>query len=128
MAYMSCGLDSWLIKMTWILCKDCSRGLHNIIPKTNPVSILDMALLSMIFTVAHMKTGARGGVWPTEAETPAAPCWGRTGQTGEATGSSGEPWYPYTWRFMGLSIVPVTGLIELSPFTSRVVDPDTSSY
>ena len=39
------------VQRTWILCKHCSCG-HNLTPLQNPLSILHMALLSLILTAA----------------------------------------------------------------------------
>ena len=55
-SYMSCGQYFWQAKMTWILYKDTIRA-HNRMRMQNPVSTLDMALLSIILTVAHMIEG-----------------------------------------------------------------------
>ena len=37
-------------KSTWILCKEFGRG-HNIVPIQNPMSILNLVLVSVILTV-----------------------------------------------------------------------------
>ena len=47
---MSYGQYSWFTKRTWILYKDFSRALH-VIPIQNPMSILNLLLLSTILTV-----------------------------------------------------------------------------
>ena len=50
---MSYGQCYWLAKRTWILHKGLSGGL-DIIPTSNPMFILNMALPSKILTVAHI--------------------------------------------------------------------------
>ena len=50
--HLSYGQYSWLTKTTWIPCKDFSRDL-NTIPTQNPMSTLDMTLLSTTLIVAH---------------------------------------------------------------------------
>ena len=52
--HMSYGQHYWLTKRTWILNKDVSRGLY-MIPISNPMSILNMALLSIVLTVAQTR-------------------------------------------------------------------------
>ena len=50
---MSNGQYYWQVERTWILYNEFNRG-HNVSTLWNPMSILALALLSMIFTVAHM--------------------------------------------------------------------------
>ena len=45
----------WSATRTWILYKNLKKA-HNTITICNPMSILNMVLLSIILTVAHMKT------------------------------------------------------------------------
>ena len=55
---VSYGRYYWLARRTWIPCKDLCRA--NIVLIWNPMSILNMALLSIILTVAHMGAGSFG--------------------------------------------------------------------
>ena len=50
---MSYGQYFWLANRTWIPCKDSSRG-RSIVPIQKPMSILNVALVSIKLTVAHM--------------------------------------------------------------------------
>ena len=38
------------------ICNDCSKGHNRIIPVWNPMFVLNMDLLSIRLTVAHLKT------------------------------------------------------------------------
>ena len=70
LAQMSHGQCYWLTKRAWILCKEFSRGCNII---QNPMSILNMALLSTILTVAHMcpfLEGSQGNQCRIEAPIP----------------------------------------------------------
>ena len=52
-AHMSYSQYFWQAKRTWILHNNASSG-HNVIPVFNPMSILNMALLSTLLTLAHV--------------------------------------------------------------------------
>ena len=78
---MSYGEYFWEAKRACIPHKDSSRA-HDIVPIQNPMSTLNMALLSMMVTVAHMSSA-------TEWQQGPYPVWGQAlGVKGMEVGAS----------------------------------------